>query len=220
MKSDDMPVRRKLEKIPDITLALAVLTPMCSFFLIEFVSNDALRKMSASRIAQNVFYLAVLFLLLFCVLPWKRLAVGLFWAGSFVFGALNHYLALFRGNPLMPTDIFSVGTALQVAGGYDFSPTKKIVFGALLCLGCIILLCIWPRRPAATGKKRLIKAGFRVMGAAACLVFLLHTNIGATFSLRTKLWNVKKEYNKTGAVLSFADLTQRMHVARPEDYDR
>ncbi len=210
----------KTGRIPDMTDLLAAVTPIVSFFLIEFVSNDALRSMPFRRIAENILYLAVLFLLLFCILPWKRVAIGLFWIAGFLFGAMNHYLAIFRGNPLMPTDIFSVGTALQVAGGYEFTPTKKIVFGALLCLACIVFLCVSPRKPAAHGKKRLIGLGLRELFVVACMAFLLQVNIGETCGIRTKLWDVQKAYNKAGAVLSFADLTQRMQVAKPEGYDR
>ncbi len=213
-------IRDKYKKIPNLTGLLAAATPVCTFFVIEFVSNKSLWKMGERLMLKNVIYLAVLFLLVFCALPWKRFAIGLFWGVGFLFGALNHYLKLFRGNPLMPTDLLSAGTAFQVAGDYKFSVTAELLVGALACLGCVTLLCIFPRAQKVEGKKLRTRAIVNVGLACCCMAYVLFTNVGTAYNVRTRLWNVQKAYNRYGATLSFANLTQRLRVAAPEGYDR
>lgn len=212
-------IKNRYKKIPNMTGILAVITPIAVFFLVESVANKSLAQMQHLRMAQNVFYLAVLFFLFFCALPWKRFAIGSFWILGLIFGAMNHYLKLFRGNPLMPTDLLSVGTAFQVAGDYKFSVTGEVLTGVLLCLGCITLLCISPKASKITGKKLYIRAAVNIVIAVICLNYVLSTNIIAAYDVTTRLWNVQKAYNKYGSVLSFANLTQRLRVPEPEDYD-
>ncbi len=215
-------IKQKYKKIPNMTGVLAAVTPLCCFFLTEYVYSDYLRRMATKYKVLNVAYLAVLFLILFCALPWKRFAVGMFWIVCFLFGATNHYLTLFRGNPLMPTDFLSVGTALDVAGGYEFAITRKLLFGALMCLGCITVLCLSPKkeRPETEKKRRTARAAINVLAALLGLLLVSSVNIMDNFHIYTNLWNIPRAYNKAGSVLSFANLSQEMRIARPEDYDR
>lgn len=67
-----------------------------------------------------------------------RLSVCLTVAVSLLHGLIDHYIMLFRGTPVMLSDIFSIGTAANVAQGYQISIDNAVSQG----LGAAVLYCI------------------------------------------------------------------------------
>jgi phosphoglycerol transferase MdoB-like AlkP superfamily enzyme len=56
-----------------------------------------------------------------------HIAIGIGNLFILILGIANHYLVRFRGTPFQVADIFSVQTAISVAGGYDFTPDAMLV---------------------------------------------------------------------------------------------
>ena len=46
-------------------------------------------------------------------------------------GAINYFLSVFRGTPVLPWDLTALNTALAVSSSYDFTPT-----GSMLAPAC------------------------------------------------------------------------------------
>ncbi|MBP3692584.1 MAG: hypothetical protein J6I80_05010, partial [Clostridia bacterium] len=44
----------------------------------------------------------------------------------------NYYVKLFRGTPFLPIDFASVGTAKNVAGTYDYTPSYNVIVATIL----------------------------------------------------------------------------------------
>ena len=55
--------------------------------------------------------------------PWAAVAIG--GAASLTFGIANYFVVQFRGQPILPWDFTSFGTALTVSGGYDTCPPGR-----------------------------------------------------------------------------------------------
>ena len=49
-----------------------------------------------------------------------------------IFGLANYFVVQFRGNPIVPWDFLSLGTALSVADNYEFVFTWKVVISLVL----------------------------------------------------------------------------------------
>lgn len=91
-------------------------------------------------------------------------------------GLVNHYLLLFRGTVLLPTDLLGAATAAQVISGYEFKVASSVVCAAaaaalIVCYAFLDRLVL----PAQSGTKRAAKAwGLRaaaiVVGAAVAVV--------------------------------------------------
>ena len=99
--------------------------------MIERVRNGSLDELGFLYVLGNSLLLALLFGCLFFALPYKKLAAGLFLTVCLVFGLANYYVSLFKGNPVMPSDLLSLNTAFQVAGGYSFQITEPVITGAM-----------------------------------------------------------------------------------------
>lgn len=215
-------IRRWSEKkqLPCLTGMLAVITPIAGFYLIELVSNDSLGSMKWERAAQNLIYLTVLFLLIFFGLPWKKAAIGSFWAGCLLFGSLNHFLYIFRDNPLMPGDFLSTRTALKVAAGYQYTITTEMLKGILLCFGCIVLLSISAGYAHPSKRLRTAAAAICLAGVLICTEYLANTDIKQDYGVRMNQWDIQKAYNTVGATLGFVQLTQQLNPGQPDGYSR
>ena len=64
-----------------------------------------------------------------------RFTLAITWLVSLV----NAYIFEFRGSYIMPWDIFSVGTALNVANNFSYVPTVRMIVTTILFIGLFIL---------------------------------------------------------------------------------
>ncbi len=139
------------------------------FWAMEFVNNTKFAEMEFGYMALNVLGIFIIGL------------IFLFWLNSFRRGLLAvtilftslavsfYYVYKFRGEPLQLIDFFSFGTAMDVAGDYDFSFPRQmaVIVPVALCLIALILhLPDWYLAKKKAGKIgiRLGVAGFMVFG--------------------------------------------------------
>ncbi len=151
---------------------------------------------------------------LYCLLGRMRLSIVL---GSGIFmliSTINAYVFLFRGRLFEPVDVFSVGTAMNVADNYSLLPIPRSI---LLGWGIFAVLFIFVFRKspktkhALPGKKRLL--------LALCSLLLAFTVFGYTTTLRA--WNWQKEgafYN--GYLLDFVCKFRQAFAIEPEGYSK
>ena len=71
----------------------------------------------------------------------------------------NYYVFLFRGEPLSVNDFTAIGTAAQVAGGYDFAPNDHLYFAWCIALlfGIVAWRCKTGKRERSTKKKWILR---------------------------------------------------------------
>ena len=123
-------------------------------------------------------------------------------AGSTLFtlwAIASYYTLVFHGLPLSPSDLFSAGTALDVMGTYDFSPTPYI--GQILCLYvCCLALAIalhYPRNRRSWKVALPLRAGLLVVS----IVWIVWGCMGSLAKLagfRLSEWNWKENYYQFG----------------------
>lgn len=175
-------------------------------------------------------YFLLNWLLLFAVallinslaLPWLgTVLVSLF---TIVWYIANHFVILFRNKPIMPADLKAIGTAKEVVGGYNLTPTWQIVISVLVVL-LFLTICIVVYRKTKPQektplKKRLILRGVGV-AAAVALVFI-GTHNPAFNRLNSFQWDAKvlEGFHREGIVLTYIHSALSAHVSRPEGYSR
>ena len=118
-----------------------------------------------------------------------------------LFGLINYYVVDFRSSPIVPWDIFSIGTAVSVAGNYEFEIKARVVY---VVLGFLAIILIGSR---LGGKKRTIRLKPRMLGLAlsAISMFGYVQYIGTdasvkAFSLDTTLFTPNVLYRNNGLV--------------------
>lgn len=123
-------------------------------------------------------------------------------AGStiFTFWAIaSYYTLVFHGLPLSPSDLLSAGTALDVMGSYDFSPTAVIAQITCLYVCCLALAAaLHFDRPRRSWKIALpLRAGAAVL-AAAWIGWGCMGSLASRAGFYLNEWNWKENYYHFG----------------------
>ncbi len=136
-----------------------------------------------------------------------------------LFGLINYYVVDFRSSPIVPWDIFSIGTAVSVAGNYEFEIKARVVY---VVLGFLAIILIGSR---LGGKKRTIRLKPRMLGLAlsAISMFGYVQYIGTdasvkAFSLDTTLFTPNVLYRNNGLVGGFLGNLKYLKVEKPNGY--
>lgn len=189
------------------------------FWQIECINNPLLAEMEVGYMALNVTFLFGFLLLAILLLnSWRRAMIAgniFFLVISFVF----YFVYLFRGEPFQFIDIFSVGTAMEVAGGYDFEITREMVIVAVLSV-CVISL-YWGAQEYRLVKKLKWKVLMRTItvGCMAVLYFC-YLNLGwnGGLGILTDLYRPYKTYQEYGTTVGFLCVAKYMRLTMPEGY--
>lgn len=201
-------------RIPEAVLAAAV--PVLGFFLVEHPYNMNLQDMRLRFATGNILWLAALFFVVYFLVPYKRAAAGMFLTVCLGFGVGNYYVGQFRGNPVMPGDLLSAGTAVQVAGGYVFEITNQVLTGVLSWYAGLAVLCCLPVKTA--GKNQLAKAVAAGLTVCVSMHHLGTVNVETAYGWQLDQWDVASSYQSVGSVFGFAALLEKMSVSAPEGY--
>ncbi len=102
--------------------------PVILFYLMEGFEHNALEEVRQLAQVYNVFLFELIAWLLFFVTGSGKWALRIETLVAFLYGLVNHYVMAFRSTPFVPWDVFSIKTAASVAGNYDFTPSKEVIY--------------------------------------------------------------------------------------------
>lgn len=189
------------------------------FWVMEFVNNNQLAEMKFGYMALNVlgiFIIALIFLFWFN--SFRRALM----ANTILFTSLSvafYYVYSFRGEPLQLIDFFSFGTAMDVAGTYDWSFPRPMAVIVPLSLSLIVLILHLPDRYLA--RKKPGKIAIR-LGVGAFMVFgyffYLNVNWNGNLGIVTNLWMPISTYREYGNTVGFFCVAKYMRLTPPADY--
>ena len=111
------------------------------FYLFEWYLNNPWKEMKVPIQFLNIYLFEVLMALFLCIfgrLKWSLRLQSIFFM---VVGLANYYIISFRSAPIMPWDIYSLGTALSVANNFKYDIERQTVIvlvGAPHCRRCCL----------------------------------------------------------------------------------
>ncbi len=204
------------KKRPAGTVALVLLSPVVSFLTLELLTGNLfVLPVAAVVINLLITYLLLLFFLVFfCNL---RLALICYNLCIPFLGVVQYYVHKFRGRSFMLSDLSSIQTAMQVAGGYSYAVELVAGIGMLAAVGWLYLVTL-----AEDRKFRR----FSLLRKAAVLVLCvlsLHLLGNRSFAakhtvLQMDMWNTEKDYRVKGYLLNLLAQIQYLRVDEPENY--
>ena len=114
-----------------------IIIPVFNFWLLEWFSHDPFQTMKPYVQWLNValFWFSALFL--FGLTGRVSRALGIQTAFCAVYGLANYFVLEFRGAPIQPWDILSIGTAASVADNYEYRLDKDALTSLI---GLLVLL--------------------------------------------------------------------------------
>ena len=210
-----VPLNIKFNEI--LSSVFFVLTPFFTFYCMESLTHDVWTMDLTAQIV-NLLFFYLIFLGLLMV--FGRVSTALITGNTAlaVIGIANYYVQLFRGNPILPWDLQSIGTAMSVTNNYTFEVNYRVLI--------IVLLFLLINVIASKCHAGIKRVPFRLAGAAACMLLifggnkLLH-NEAVTDALLPggTLFTQWATYRDNGFLISFMMNLKYMDISEPAGYD-
>lgn len=204
------------QKLPSC-IAL-VLCPILTFYLFDAYTHNPLTAMNFKTQLLNIVFYELMGFLLFGLLKYVRLALMLQSGFFMLIGLANYYVMNFRSAPIMPWDIFSIGTAASVAGNYSYALKKEAV-AILLAFGALLLV---ESRFSMRAPRRKTKRGLLILLPLFCLWgytgLVQNESFVRHFGLYDKLFTPAVMNKRDGNVVAFLMEMEYLDVEKPEGY--
>lgn len=205
---------------------LLILISLLSFFIIEIPWNDRVTGLIFFHVLLN-FALIVSFYLALYLLGGRRgsvLCVGIVLCTAT--GLAQYFVALFKSSAIVPGDLFALGTAAAVSGGYTYEFGSAQIIAVGLAMIAIALASFM--RPIKVSSE-LSKRGKRAYvlahaGAGLLIVSSLFSYINTVSFIddlglfENGFWDSLNTYRNQGFVPSFIALAQNQAIKAPEGY--
>ena len=197
--------------------AVFVIGPWLTYLMVEYLNNnDPFHSLTTEQVALNLMWYYLIFWLFRLVLGRKGLAAWTASAACFLFALANHYVLTFRGRIIFPCDLFSIGTAANVAGNFDYTPDKNVWIAAGILAGYWVLLLLGHLvfHPKGRQKLRLPAAIASWAAIAVYLYVFFCTPLLPTIGIYAQQWKTQAN----GFLLNFMTALRYSFVSAPEDY--
>lgn len=223
-------MKKRLSKYPKIIWFLRNLVPMflfpvANFYLFEWYTHNPWETMKVPIQFLNIYFfelLMALFLFISGRLKWSLRLQGIFFM---VIGLANYYVLSFRSAPIMPWDIYSVGTAMSVAGDFQYTVEKQTVF---VLAGFVLLLVAESAvsmELKGSGKWRKRFWGIRIAGAVIVIslicsfTHMLHLDSTIRkYGMYDKLFTPTVMSRRDGTAVAFLMELKYVSVDKPAGY--
>jgi phosphoglycerol transferase MdoB-like AlkP superfamily enzyme len=198
---------------------ILLLTPAVSFLMIEVMVSNQNKEMFKKYSPYNIIWYYVICFMIYALIRNAKITVMIYTTVIFLTGFLNYLVYIFRGNPVLPSDLLAWQTGMSVASNYHLSFTKGFLIASLLFLVLIVL------GSRLQGSRKKISLTNRLFGIAIYMIFAL-----GTYSLffRTNLirstipvidyFAPKYTYSTYGTVFGFVANVKAMEVKSPQGY--
>lgn len=217
--STDIRVWLAQKQIYQLYKILFWISPMGGFFLVEKIYNPNINKITWLYLLGNIICLMLILICINIICASKRVVMCIYWTILLVFALANYYVTQFRGNPFMPSDLFSVATAARVAGRYTFVVSDNLVIGVLCYFWNITFAMIVPYQKRKRERKHIIAFILYIVVVIVCFKnYRIEEFYG--FQLTDMQWDIGKVYQEKGSILSFATMLQNYEVDKPNGYHK
>ncbi|MDO4491781.1 MAG: LTA synthase family protein [Lachnospiraceae bacterium] len=217
--SERMGEERKKDRMGIWSWILLFINSCYGFFSLEYVSNPDLMEMEWGYRLLNIAGILIISVFLLLWLNSLRKTLILVLAVYSGAGLLFAHVYASRGEPLQFIDIFSLGTALEVAGEYPFELTTEAA--VMLNMSLVLLLCYLRLPKKQVVKNRKGKVLLRVGAFAGMLLgyyLYLNTSWNGDLGIVTDLWAPIKTYREYGTQVGFFSVAKYMRLTEPEGY--
>ena len=199
------------------TLLLAAM-PFAAYYMVEFLNGYEAYEREPEIVFLNIVAYALVYLFFLVVFGNYRWAVVFGTGLLYVFAVTCYFVLQFRGTPFVPLDIFSGGTAANVADNYVFEITPR---WAIVTVQAGLLMGVGYQLGRAHLRRMRWKVTMRALA-----IFVVLGAVSAFFSgsyltahgFAISYWNQQQSYEKYGDWLAFCLNLRNVYPERPENY--
>lgn len=202
-----------------INALVLLLAPVISFLMFEtMVSNFNVPMFKAYGLYNLIWYI-IIYYLIFALIRDARLTILIGNVLIYLAAMVNYLVYLFRGNPILPSDLLAWQTGMSVADNYSVSFTKGFLIASLI-MSILFLLAYKLERP--DGKPSVISriVAFGSFIVFACVIFhwFFDTDLVKTKIRVIDFFAPKYTYTDYGTAFGFVANIQAMDTEAPEGY--
>jgi phosphoglycerol transferase MdoB-like AlkP superfamily enzyme len=196
-----------------------ILSPVTSFLMVEIMVSNYNPDMFKAYSIYNLIWYYIIYYLLFALIRNARLTVIISNLLLYLASMVNYLVYLFRGNPILPSDLLAWQTGVSVASNYNLSFTKGFLLATLIMIAVFTV----GYKLGKTGRR--IKAVNRIIGVGIYVIFasfVFHAFF-ETDLIKTKIKVIdffapKYTYCSYGTAFGFVANVQAMETEAPKGY--
>lgn len=213
-------VRRFLKKHAIwFNYGILLLSPIASFLVVEIMVSNFNLDMFKSYSIYNLIWYVILYYLVFALTRSCRYTIAICNLGIYIASMVNYFVFLFRGNPILPSDLLAWQTGMSVASNYNISFTKGFMISTLIMFLLFILgykLEMSDRKPSVIN--RAIVIGTYALFSAIVFNIFFETDLIKSKIRVLDFFAPKYTYCAYGTVFGFVANVQAMETKAPEGY--
>lgn len=196
------------------------LTPLFTFWFVERFTDNSVFRIRMPEMLLNILVYYLFFGLLYLILVSRRAAAGVGMLVWYLVGITNYFVLNFKGAPIVPSDIMSMGTAANVAANYTYSIQPVFVWNGLFILLYFALMYRFPVQKKTGWKKRVLMFFFIAASVGILGNFVVEQNALKSIGVKNNVWDQKKGYAKNGLFFGFVLNLNSLIQEKPSDYSK
>lgn len=200
-----------------INLLFFLLAPVLTMQMLECLDSVFIYDFSPKVFGANYIVYLMLYLILYAICGNLCVAIYVLNPLLFIAGIVNFFVTSFRGSPIVPFDLFTISTGLNVSSNYTYSVHYTMVLSALLLI--LLLVCATKfRTPHPAKRIRILSRAISMLAILAMTIGFFQTDVAADHGLRPDFWDQSRGYRNNGTLLSFCLNTKYIKVHTPDSY--
>lgn len=196
-----------------------LLSPIASFFIVEIMVSNFNAEMFKTYSLYNLIWYVLLYYLVFALTRSYRYTVAIGNITVYLISMVNYFVYLFRGNPILPSDLLAWQTGMRVAGGYHVSFSLGFLMSTLI-MYFIFVLCYKFEKPVKKPSpiNRIIMAGSFIMLFVLVRYEFFDTNLVSSKIRVIDYFAPKYTYCSYGTAFGFVANVKAMETTEPDGY--
>lgn len=198
---------------------MIVFSPLVSFGCIEKGVGNKISSMQTLVIALNYLICLTIYLLIYFFSNSVRVSIMMGSALFCIIALTNSFVNEFKGNSIRISDVFSIKTAVNVAGGYEYLFTEDR--STILLVSIMLIFLAF--HIGYKEKLNINKLGLRILTGVLCIT-LFFTVFNQSFiekkNLKPYIWELAQSAKDHGSLLDFVASFSYLKAEKPENYTK
>lgn len=202
-----------------LSVFLLLLAPVTSFSIVEIMVSNFNPEMFEKYSIYNLVWYYLIVFFLYAISRSIRVTLIMNNFMIYLVSVMNYLVFLFRGNPIIPSDLLAWQTGMSVASNYTISITQGFVLATLIMFIMFVLGSKLEKE-----RKKISLLNRTAVGLAYFLVsFLVYISFFHTDLIKTKIRVIdffapKYTYCAYGTAFGFVANVEAMKTEAPEGY--
>lgn len=201
-------------KILSVILYLAL--PFCALYALENYTH-VITDLSPMILVLNLLFFYLLYGFAAFLSGSVRRGFQIATLVPMLFGLTNYFVVSFRGSPIVPWDLLSLGTAVSVADNYTFTLSWKAAASVLMFIWMILIVS----KSSVTfrnWKIRFAVAAVWLIGLGGYVSGIQKSSVQSFFGMDTTLFTLNVLYRNNGIAAAFLGNLRFLNIEEPSGY--